>query len=181
MASSSGLGPGARSRPRPGPDPALWFLNNVARNSPVRISDFEIASLELQRLWAMSKNDRVKLRATFGWVSPEREGSRRYRRVHPTGHMWPGMLRGWGWRRPGLVPAPPSWFLNNVARNSPVRISDFEIASLELQRLWAMSKNDRVKLRATFGGPRKGEVHIQRGPRAGRARPRRASSPTMDL
>jgi len=49
-----------------GPDPALWFLNNVARNSPALISDFEIASLELQRLWAMSKNDRVKLCATLG-------------------------------------------------------------------------------------------------------------------
>ena len=30
-----------------------------------------------------------------------------------------------------------------------------------------MSKNDRVKLRATFGGPRKGEVHIQRRPPRG--------------
>ena len=52
--------------------PVPWFLNNVARNSPVRISDFEIASLELQRLWAMSKNDRVKLRATFLGETPER-------------------------------------------------------------------------------------------------------------
>ena len=43
-----------------------WFLNNVARNSLVIISNIEMESLELQRLWAMSKNDRVKLRATFG-------------------------------------------------------------------------------------------------------------------
>ena len=43
-----------------------WFLNNVARNSLAIISNIEIESLELQRLWAMSKNDRVKLRATFG-------------------------------------------------------------------------------------------------------------------
>ena len=43
-----------------------WFLNNVARNSLAIISNIEIELLELQRLWAMSKNDRVKLRATFG-------------------------------------------------------------------------------------------------------------------
>ena len=43
-----------------------WFLNNVARNSLAIISNIEIESLELQRLWAMSKIDRVKLRATFG-------------------------------------------------------------------------------------------------------------------
>ena len=50
-----------------------WFLNNVARNSLAIISNIEIGSLELQRLWAMSKNDRVKLRATFGWGTQERE------------------------------------------------------------------------------------------------------------
>ena len=44
-----------------------WFPNNVARNSPVACSNIEFASLELQRLWAISKNDRVKLRAKFGW------------------------------------------------------------------------------------------------------------------
>ena len=42
--------------------------------------------------------------------------------------------------------------VTNVARNSPPHISDFEIGPLELQRLWAISKNDRVKLRATFAG-----------------------------
>ena len=45
-----------------------------------------------------------------------------------------------------------AWFPNNVARNSLVTISDFENASLELQRLWGVSKTDRHKLRATFGG-----------------------------
>ena len=49
-----------------------WFLNNVARNSLAIISNIEIESLELQRLWAMSKIDRVKLRATFGWGTQER-------------------------------------------------------------------------------------------------------------
>ena len=49
-----------------------WFLNNVARNSLAIISNIEMESLELQRLWATSKNDRVKLRATFGWGTQER-------------------------------------------------------------------------------------------------------------
>ena len=46
----------------------------------------------------------------------------------------------------------PQWFLSNVARNSPATASNIESWSLELQRLWPISKNDRVKLRATFGG-----------------------------
>jgi len=50
------------------------------------------------------------------------------------------------------VPRPSrAWFPKNVARNSLVNISDFENVSLELQRLWGVSKTDRVKLRATFG------------------------------
>ena len=44
------------------------------------------------------------------------------------------------------------WFPSNVARNSHAHISDIEMWSLELQRLWPISKNDRVKLRATFAG-----------------------------
>ena len=44
-----------------------WFPNNVARNSLVACSNVEFASLELQRLWPISKNDRVKLRAKFVW------------------------------------------------------------------------------------------------------------------
>ena len=46
----------------------------------------------------------------------------------------------------------PQWFPSNVARNSPATASSIESWSLELQRLWPISKNDRVKLRATFGG-----------------------------
>ena len=44
------------------------------------------------------------------------------------------------------------WFPSNVARNSRAHISDIEMWSLELQRLWPISKNDHVKLRATFAG-----------------------------
>ena len=64
-----------------------WFLNNVARNSLAIISNIEMESLELQRLWAMSKNDRVKLRATFGWGTQERGAYRRRGRACDTaGH-----------------------------------------------------------------------------------------------
>ena len=42
--------------------------NNFARNSPVIISNIEIAPLELQRFRVVSKNDRGKLRAKFVWV-----------------------------------------------------------------------------------------------------------------
>ena len=48
--------PGA---PRPRPHP------KVARNSPSNPSTFEMRCPELQRFWAHSKTDRVKLRARF--------------------------------------------------------------------------------------------------------------------
>ena len=148
------LGPGWRVRAA---SPA-WFLKNVARNSPASISDFEIVSLGLQRLWGVSKNDQVKLRATLGeggWgvgsiCSGPSVSSARALRSLPLG------LR--------VVAASPAWFLKNVARNSPASISDFEIVSLGLQRLWGVSKNDQVKLRATFlGGAAGREVGAQLG------------------
>ena len=116
-----------------------WFLKNVARNSPAIISDFEIVLLGLQRLWGVSKNDQVKLRATF--------------RGRGVG-VWCISARALRYLPLGLrvVAAYPAWFLKNVARNSPASISDFEIVSLGLQRLWGVSKNDQVKLRATFRG-----------------------------
>ena len=43
-------------------------LSNFARNSLVTCSNIEITSLELQRFWAVSKNDRLKLRAKFVWA-----------------------------------------------------------------------------------------------------------------
>ena len=46
----------------------LWLsISNFARNSSMTHSNFGFASLELQRFWGVSKNDRVKLCATFGW------------------------------------------------------------------------------------------------------------------
>ena len=67
---------------------AMWLctdqscppVTDVARNSPPHISDFEIRPLELQRLCAISKNDRVKLRAKLIWRSPR----------FPPRAPWPG-------------------------------------------------------------------------------------------
>ena len=42
-------------------------LSNFARNSAPTGSNIELASLELQRFWGISKNDHDKLRAKFGW------------------------------------------------------------------------------------------------------------------
>ena len=69
------LGPAAAHRHRgqdralkPGQDPSLRI--NVARNSLAVTSNHELTSLQLQRLWTVSKSDRVKLRANFGQSWP---------------------------------------------------------------------------------------------------------------
>jgi len=50
------------------PDAQLWLpTSNFARNSSMTHSNIEFASAELQRFSAVSKNDRDKLRARFGW------------------------------------------------------------------------------------------------------------------
>ena len=65
---------GPRRRPRaPQSGPAVRprrprddrLLNNVARNSLTRVSNVEVASLELQRFEHILKTDRCKLRATL--------------------------------------------------------------------------------------------------------------------
>ena len=65
-------------------------VTNVARNSPPHISDFEIRPLELQRLWTISKNDRVELRAKLIWRSPRfPRGHRGLARAHRRSlHRW---------------------------------------------------------------------------------------------
>ena len=91
----------------------------------------------------MTKLNYVQLLGGAGWVGvyicsgPSAPSARALRRL-PLGLC--------------AVEAYPAWFLKNVARNSPASISDFEIVSLGLQRLWGVSKNDQVKLRATFRG-----------------------------
>ena len=81
----------------------------------------------------------------------------------------PGPAAAHGHRSPALRPsgastpavrlvllcvAPSCLLLSNFARNSPVTISVFELASLELQRIWAVFKSDRGKLRADLVSPR---------------------------
>ena len=46
------------------------MLRNFARNSPAATSNYEVTSLQLQRLWMGSKSDRGKLCATFVWLWP---------------------------------------------------------------------------------------------------------------
>ena len=62
------------------------------------------------------------------------------------------MLYQWTQAAVSCVGFQSGWFPSNVARNSRAHISDIEMWPLKLQRLWPISKNDRVKLRATFGG-----------------------------
>ena len=88
----------------------------------------------------------------------------------------PGPAAAHGHRSPALRPSgastpaarlvllcvgPSCLLLSNFARNSPVTISEFELASLELQRFWAVFKSDRGKLRADLVLPR-----LRRRPRA---------------
>ena len=44
-----------------------WFPNNLARNSRAHLSNIEIRSLELQRLWRLLNDQANELRAKF-WV-----------------------------------------------------------------------------------------------------------------
>ena len=57
------------------------------------------------------------------------------------------------------------WFPNNLARNSLARLSNIEIRSLELQRLWRLLNCQANELRAKFPG---------RGRGAGSGLPRRS-------
>jgi len=96
---------------------------NFARNSLEATSNHELTSLQLQRLWTVSKSDRRKLCASFAWLAPV--AARRPR----------GLPRRHG----------------NFACNSLLGISNFEFVSLELQRFWALLKVHAIELHAKFG------------------------------
>ena len=49
------------------PGPSRLSLSDFARNSSMAHSNIEFTSLGLQRFSRILKNDRVKLRAKFGW------------------------------------------------------------------------------------------------------------------
>ena len=60
--------------------------------------------------------------------------------------------------------------------------ANIESASLELQRLWGVSKNDRDKLRATFGlGGSVVAAHGRRGPRAPQPRLPTCPAPSIPV
>ena len=106
--------------------PSCLLLSNFARNSPVTISVFELASLELERFWAVFKSDRGKLRADLVLPRP----CCRPRAPQPG--------------RCGYCAS------STFACNSTVTISVFELASLELQRFWALLKVHAIELHAEF-------------------------------
>ena len=110
---------GASSR-----SPARLSLIDFARNSSMTHSNFEFASLELQRFWCVSKNDRDKLRAKFGWrwcrCRPLRPSAPRASigapSQSPAGHRCP---RSDGWvnvriREPGCPPTGPVRYLVSI-------------------------------------------------------------------
>ena len=159
------------------PHSPAWFPTNVARNSPTRLSNFEIGSLQFQRFQGISKTDRGKLRASFrggsrspcrrgrGWPgrcthsygprTPDHPSQTTHPQPDAPAHLPPARS---SCRLPALPAAcprdrrTPAWFPTNVARNSPNHPSNFEIRSLQFQRFQGISKTDQGKLRATFGG-----------------------------
>ena len=106
--------------------PSCLLLSNFARNSPVTISVFELASLELERFWAVFKSDRGKLRADL---------------------VLPRLCCRPRAPQPGRCGYCAS---STFACNSPVTISVFVLASLELQRFWALLKVHAIELHAEF-------------------------------
>ena len=145
--------------------PSCLLLSNFARNSPVTISEFELASLELQRFWAVFKSDRGKLRADL--VSPRlccrpRVPQPGLRILRPPPHRWRVVccvLPGESVRlpaRPYCRSRAPQLgrrgycASSTFACNSPVTISVFELASLELQRFLALLKVHAIELHAEF-------------------------------
>ena len=140
-----------------------WFPNNVARNSAPTGSNIELASLELQRFWGISKNDRVKLRAKFGWgrcclrprapqQGPAAHGHRSKFPPPTCAAAWPRRCPPHLWVLPFEI---PEWFPNNVARNSPAYISSFEIGSLKFRGFLDASEKlgypNYVRLLVSFG------------------------------
>ena len=70
--------------------PLQLLIINFARNSFMAHSNIECASLELQRFWGVSKNDRDKLRAKCGWRWCRRRPRRRSQALSA---RWPACLK----------------------------------------------------------------------------------------
>ena len=140
------------------------FPNNLARNSRAHLSNIEIGSLELQRLWRLLKCQANELRAKFltrglGGVAGARPWLvfRSRLRCVLGGCGVDGRCAVVSQRScmqfPVIVSGKMrsgSWFPNNLARNSLAHLSNIEIRSLELQRLWRLLKYQANELRAKF-------------------------------
>ena len=112
---------------------------NFARNSLEATSNHELTSLQLQRLWTVSKSDRRKLCASFVQSWPCRYADTAARRFGHSGALHTGgavSLMCGSVRRLGAHPglAALQSCLANFACNSLFDISNFEFVSLELQR-----------------------------------------------
>ena len=91
--------------------PLQLLIINFARNSFMAHSNIECASLELQRFWGVSKNDRDKLRAKCGWWWCRRRPRRRSQALSA---RWPACLKP---PSPLRVPAEPQ-----LKPPSPLRV-----------------------------------------------------------
>ena len=90
-----------------------WFLRNVARNSPTRISSFEIASLELQRFRGVAESSGTRITCEF-WVA------RRVDRIPVFGRRSNTLFMVPGTHQPACISADPrteSWI--NVRKRRP--------------------------------------------------------------
>ena len=70
----------------------LWFLRNVARNSPACMSNVEIAPLELQRFWGAAHSSGIRIACEF-WLMRLPRRAPVFGRRPTTLSMIPGTLR----------------------------------------------------------------------------------------
>ncbi len=160
--------------------------STFACNSPVTISVFELASLDLQRFWALLKVYAIELHAEFlvcvsvvthghrsqalrplrrllasgAWCAVRCQASRCDSRLGPAaahGHRSQALLPPTSTvARPCRRPRAPQpgqcgyCVSSTFACNSPVSISVFELASLDLQRFFALLKVHAIELHAEF-------------------------------
>ena len=132
------LGASSRSPARP-----RRHLIDFARNSSIAHSNIEFASLALQRFWGVSKNDRDKLRARFGWRRCRRRpwvsqlGAAHARCVWVLQARWSG----------GLKPSSPllAWACVGLKPRSPLRVRN--------GRFWCVFRAQRCR---RFQRPRVG-------------------------
>ena len=95
----------------------LWFLRNVARNSPTRISSFEITSLELQRFEGVAESSGTRITCEF-WVV------RRVDRIPMFGRRPNTLFMVPGTHQPACISADPHRIMDQRAQTAPARQHD---------------------------------------------------------